>query len=131
LQDESEATRRELKGDWSIDSERIIITGGASQNLGCILNAVTDPTYTRKIWIVAPGYFMAFKIFEDAGFVGRMKGVLEDDGGLDVRWLRREMQACEGEKEGWVGNVPVSWDESRIDEFFMTLRMELDICEVI
>ena len=37
-----------------VTSKRICITGGASQNLGCILNVFTDPEYTRNIWIVDP-----------------------------------------------------------------------------
>ena len=76
-------------------ASRICITGGASQNLGCILNVYTDPEYTRNIWIVAPAYFLAFRIFEDAGFASKMRAVPEDASGLDLHFLRREIQKSE------------------------------------
>lgn len=78
-----------------VSASRICITGGASQNLGNVLNVYTDPAYTRNIWIVAPGYFLAFRIFEDAGFAGKMRAVPEDGEGLDVQFLRREMRESE------------------------------------
>ena len=73
------------------------ITGGASQNLGNLLNVYTDPYYTRAIWIVAPAYFLAFRVFEDAGFGvdGKMRAVPEDDEGLDLDFLGREMRVSE------------------------------------
>ena len=33
----------------AIKSDRICITGGASQNLACILQTFTDPLYTRNV----------------------------------------------------------------------------------
>ena len=78
-----------------ITSKRICITGGASQNLGCILNVYTDPEYTRAIWIVAPAYFLAFRIYEDAGFADRMRAVPEDEEGVDISYLRREIEKSE------------------------------------
>lgn len=88
------------KGD--IEAKRICITGGASQNLGCMLNVFTDPEYTRNIWIVAPAYFLAFRIFEDAGFAGKMRAVPEDEAGLDIEYLRKEIERSEqkAQKEG-------------------------------
>lgn len=82
-----------------IGAERVCITGGASQNLGCMLSVYTDPEYTRNIWIIAPAYFLAFRIFEDAGFgVDRkMRSVPEDESGVDMKYLRREIG--ESEKE--------------------------------
>jgi len=93
-------------------TNRITITGGASQSLGVILTVFTDPLYTRRVWIVAPGYFMSFRIFEDAGFAGRMRAVPEiqprsdpeydaenDIAGPDVAWLRREIAAVDAEEE--------------------------------
>lgn len=84
-----------------IPSNRIVITGGASQNLGCILNVYTDPEYTRNVWLVAPAYFMAFRIFEDAGFgVDRkMRAVPEDEEGLDIEYLRREISKSEADAQ--------------------------------
>jgi len=49
--------------EQAISHERIVITGGASQNLACILQTYTDPVYTRNVWIVAPAYYLAFRIF--------------------------------------------------------------------
>lgn len=79
----------------AITAERICITGGASQNLGCMLSVYTDPEYTKNIWIVAPAYFLAFRIFEDAGFAGKMRAVPEDDAGIDIEFLRRELHKSE------------------------------------
>lgn len=73
------------------DIDRITITGGASQNMGVVLGVYTDPTYTRNIWLVAPAYFLAFRIFEDAGFAGKMRAVPEDEEGLDIAYLRSEL----------------------------------------
>jgi len=79
-----------LSGPIQPDFSRIVITAGASQSLGCVLREVTDPSYTRNVWIVAPAYFLAFKIFEDAGL--KMRAVPEGKG---VEWLRGEMKAVE------------------------------------
>jgi DNA-binding transcriptional MocR family regulator len=78
-----------------ITPDRLCITGGASQNLGSLLGVYTDPAYTRTIWIVAPAYFLAFRIFEDAGFAGRMRAVPEDGEGVDVGFLEREVRKSE------------------------------------
>jgi DNA-binding transcriptional MocR family regulator len=71
-----------------ISPERICITNGASGNLAAILSAFTDPTYTRRVWMVEPTYFLACTIFDDAGFQGRLVGVPEDMNGMDVDFLR-------------------------------------------
>ncbi len=78
-----------------IPCERICITGGASQNVACILQVYSDPIYTRNVWMVAPTYFLACRIFEDSGFHGRLRAVPEDGEGLDVRYLDEEMQRSE------------------------------------
>lgn len=90
----------------SISASKLCITGGASQNLGCMLAVYTDPEYTRNIWIVAPAYYLAFRIFEDAGFAGKMRAVLEDDEGIDLAYLRREIEKSEHEakKKGGMGS---------------------------
>ncbi|KAK4947502.1 Valine--pyruvate aminotransferase, partial [Elasticomyces elasticus] len=82
-----------------INYERICITGGASQNLGSMLQVFTDPTYTRNIWIVVPAYFLAFRIFEDNGFAGKMRAVPEDEDGIDINYLEREMKKSDDEAE--------------------------------
>jgi DNA-binding transcriptional MocR family regulator len=80
-----------------ITADRLCITGGASQNLGSLLSVYTDPSYTRNIWIIAPAYFLSFRIFEDAGFGGKMRAVPEDGEGLDIAFLEREIGKSESE----------------------------------
>lgn len=87
-----------------IEPDRICITGGASQNLACILQVFSDPVYTRNVWMVAPTYFLACRIFEDSGFHGRLRAVPEDQEGLDVEYLRREIKSSE-EKATAGGNL--------------------------
>ncbi|KAI1193107.1 PLP-dependent transferase [Nemania serpens] len=87
------------------EAERITITGGASQGLACLLQSFTDPARTLAVWVVAPCYFLACPIFADAGFAGRMRGAPEDDEGVDVVVLEREMEELErrvagGDDEG-------------------------------
>ncbi|KAJ5247391.1 hypothetical protein N7468_002374 [Penicillium chermesinum] len=74
---------------------RICITGGASQNLACVLQVFTDPLYTRTVWMVEPTYHLAGRIFDDAGFDGRVHGVPENDEGLDLEFLEAGLQAAE------------------------------------
>lgn len=73
----------------TIDPDRICITGGASQNMACLLQVFTDPIYTRNIWMVAPCYFLAFRIFEDSGFKGRLRAVPEGEEGIDLDYLEK------------------------------------------
>ncbi|KAI0184534.1 pyridoxal phosphate-dependent transferase [Xylaria flabelliformis] len=77
------------------NANRITITGGASQSLACLLQSYTDPARTLAIWVVAPCYFLACPIFADAGFAGRMRAVPEDEEGVDIEVLEREMRALE------------------------------------
>jgi DNA-binding transcriptional MocR family regulator len=81
--------------DCPDDSSRICITGGASQNLACALQVFTDPAVTQRVWMVAPCYFLACRIFEDAGFAGRLRAVPEDGEGIDVEYLEGEISKVE------------------------------------
>lgn len=75
-----------------------------------ILQGFTDPAYTRAVWAVSPCYFLAVPIFEDAGFAvgnGKLKGVREDEEGVDLEELERGILEVEGSKE-WPGK-PVSF----------------------
>ena len=100
---------RFYKPDRSIEWERICISGGASQNLACILQVYTDPVFTRNIWMVSPTYFLACRIFEDAGFMGRLRGVPEDDDGISIEYLRRGLQQSEHDAESNGNSKPVSF----------------------
>jgi DNA-binding transcriptional MocR family regulator len=91
-----------------IDVERITITGGASQNLACILQTFTDPGYTRNIWMVTPTYFLAFRIFNDSGFDEKLRAVPEDEEGIDVEYLRAAIEKSEQEAKSNGNDKPVS-----------------------
>ena len=93
-----------------IASERICISGGASQNLACILQVFSDPVYTRHVWMVSPTYFMACRIFEDSGFYGRLRSVPEDNEGIDIEYLAREIEKAEKEAKLKGNNEPVRHD---------------------
>jgi DNA-binding transcriptional MocR family regulator len=76
----------------TITSNRICITGGASQNLASILQVFTDPLQTEMIWLVEPTYHLVFRTFADAGFHGRMRGIPENEFGMDVHALERALE---------------------------------------
>ena len=87
-----------------IPPERICITGGASQSLASVLSTFTDPVYTRAIWMVAPTYFLACRVFDDAGFAGRLKSIPEDHEGVQVDLLSQHIKEVE-QKATADGNV--------------------------
>jgi len=68
----------------AVPEERICITGGASQNLACLLQVFTDPVFTRNVWVVAPAYMLSFRMFEDAGFNDKLRAIPE---GKRLLWL--------------------------------------------
>ncbi len=45
--------------------------------------------------MVEPTYFLACPIFQDAGFTGRMRGVPEDNEGIDLEFLRSGLEYAE------------------------------------
>lgn len=89
------------EGTEAADADRICITGGASQNLACVLQVFSDPLKTR-VWMVAPCYYMACRIFEDAGVL--MNAVGEGSEGIDLVALEWGFERCKREEE----NVKVS-----------------------
>ncbi|PKY08612.1 aromatic amino acid aminotransferase [Aspergillus campestris IBT 28561] len=96
-----------------VSVDRITISGGASQNLGCILQVFTDPVYTRNVWMVAPTYFLACSMFEDAGFAGRLRAVPQDDiHGVDIDFLRQELTVAE-KKAAADGNCTPTYKPAR------------------
>ncbi|KAN0096795.1 PLP-dependent transferase [Hyaloscypha variabilis] len=76
------------------EAERICITGGASQNLACVLQVYSDPVKTR-VWMVAPCYFLACRIFGDSGL--RVRGVGEGSEGVDLEGLERGLREWDEE----------------------------------
>ncbi|PBP19226.1 hypothetical protein BUE80_DR009861 [Diplocarpon rosae] len=76
------------------DANRICVTGGASQNLACVLQVYTDPIKT-KVWMVAPCYFLACRIFEDAGL--KTRAIEEGEGGIDLVSLEEKLEKCRRE----------------------------------
>ncbi|KAH0551484.1 hypothetical protein GP486_007300 [Trichoglossum hirsutum] len=91
-----------------ITASRICISGGASQNLACVLQTFSDPLYTRNVWMVAPTYFLACQIFEDAGFAGKLRAVPEDEEGLDVGLLREEIRKSDAVASSMEGDRPIT-----------------------
>ncbi|KAF1922695.1 PLP-dependent transferase [Didymella exigua CBS 183.55] len=80
-----------------ITDDRIAISGGASQNLAVLLNVFTDPSYTRKVWFVAPAYHLSFRVIQDAGFHDKFRAIPEDKEGIDIEYFRKEMKKVEEE----------------------------------
>jgi DNA-binding transcriptional MocR family regulator len=78
------------------EAERICITGGASQNLACVLQVFSDPIKTR-VWMVAPCYFLACRIFGDSGLV--VMAVGEGSEGVDLEELESGLAEREREEE--------------------------------
>lgn len=112
-------TLRESVAGWLSDvyptttvKDRICITSGASANLGNIAMKFLDPLYTRAIFMIEPTYFLACPIFEDCGFQGKLRGVPENEDGLDIEFLRRaldstEAAAVESVKARGVPDIPI------------------------
>lgn len=88
-----------LHGHYSVerDPQRICISGGASQNIACILQSFTDPNVTRAVWLVAPTYHLVFAVFDDAGFRRRLKAFPEDEEGPDLEVLEEKLMKFEEE----------------------------------
>lgn len=90
--------------EQGINYKRICISGGASQNLACVLQTFTDPVYTRNVFMVSPTYFLACRIFEDSGFAGKLRAVPEDDEGINIQFLEQQIKASEEQAQA-AGNL--------------------------
>lgn len=90
-----------------VSESRICITGGASQNLACLLQVFTDPMYTRNVWAIAPAYMLSFRIFEDSGFHDKLRAIPEDNEGIDIEYLRSEIMKSEAKAAAAGNNQPV------------------------
>lgn len=89
-----------------IAQDRVCITGGASQNLACLLQVFTDPLYTSNVWIVAPAYMLAFRIFQDSAL--NLRAVPEDEEGIDIDFLREELKKSDEKTRAQQSNGSVS-----------------------
>lgn len=107
----------------AITNDRIAITGGASQNLASILHVFSDPNVTKRIWMVEPTYFLACTVFEDAGFAGKMRGVPENEHGIDVSFLRKALSELEakGSEDGYHQDVKFSRQYGKIFKHILYL----------
>lgn len=82
------------------DAERIIISGGASQNVAAIMQSFSEPTVTKAVWLVTPTYHLVCDIFADAGFAGRLRAFPEDEEGVDLEALEERIERLEAEERG-------------------------------
>lgn len=83
------------------EASRICVTNGASSALANIVLKFADPTFTRRVFMVEPTYFLACPIFEDCGFRGKLRGVPEGGlDGIDLDFLLEELSKVERES-GW------------------------------
>jgi DNA-binding transcriptional MocR family regulator len=80
-----------------VEADRVCITGGASQNLACVLQVFSDPLKTR-VWMVVPCYFLGNRIFTDAGV--RVRAIGEGEEGVDLGALERGLEEAEREDRG-------------------------------
>lgn len=94
------------KPQTKIPHQRICITGGASQNLACLLQVFTDPVFT-KVWMVSPVYHLACRIFEDNGFSSRLRSVPEDEEGIDIGFLRERLRRSDEHEDSQRNVRPV------------------------
>lgn len=82
----------------AVTGDRIIITNGASNGLATLLQKLADPASTATVWMVEPTYFLACPIFRDAGFSGRIRGVPEEEDGIDLDFLARALEEADASR---------------------------------
>lgn len=73
----------------------INLTCGASFGIGVVLNRATDPSYTERVFIVTPCYFLINPTFIDAGFSGKITSINETPTGkyqIDLQLLEEELE---------------------------------------
>jgi DNA-binding transcriptional MocR family regulator len=57
--------------------------------------------------MVSPTYYLACRIFDDAGFAGKLIGVPEDDEGVNLDFLECQLQESESRAEKERNLLPV------------------------
>lgn len=84
------------------DPDLLAITCGASFGLANACLQFTDPSYTRRIFMVTPAYFLAARIFEDAGFASKMFAIDEENrDGLNIEQLRQVLEQDSDDESQW------------------------------
>ncbi|ODQ77833.1 hypothetical protein BABINDRAFT_163220 [Babjeviella inositovora NRRL Y-12698] len=75
------------------DADCLNLTGGASYGIMNLLAQTTSQSYTRRVFIVSPTYFLINGTFIDAGFGGKLTAIEEQRGGvLDLAYLETQLQ---------------------------------------
>ncbi|CAI6092366.1 unnamed protein product [Clonostachys chloroleuca] len=97
-----QATAKWLNELYGLDTEcclpeYLFITNGASAGLSYLLSRFTEPSVTRMIWMVEPTYFLACPVFQQAGFHDRLRGVPEDEQGIDIEFLREQIAGVDAQ----------------------------------
>jgi DNA-binding transcriptional MocR family regulator len=105
-----------------IPIDRISTTGGASQSFGITLAALTDPGYTRRVWVLQPTYFLAFRIIDDAGL--KVEGVEDAKDGIDFSAWEERLKSVEQEAQEEGKLEPVSSD------IFTIMNLNTENCNI-
>lgn len=58
---------------------------------------------------MAPAYMLAFRIFEDSGFHEKLRAVPEDEEGIDIDFLRKEIKKAEEKARSDGNTTPVGF----------------------
>ena len=58
--------------------------------------------------MVAPAYMLAFRIFDDSGLHRKLRAVPEDDQGIDIEFLTRELKKRDKEEKPEENSTPVT-----------------------
>lgn len=84
-----------------INPDLLAVTCGASFGLANTCLQMTDPVYTRRIFMITPAYFLAAKIFQDAGYQDKMYAVDEELDGFNVAQLENVLGADTAHGSSW------------------------------
>ncbi|EGW30254.1 uncharacterized protein SPAPADRAFT_63096 [Spathaspora passalidarum NRRL Y-27907] len=77
------------------DPDCINLTSGASYGIANILTSVSNVNITKRIFIVAPTYFLINNVFIDLGYEGKLTGINETHGQeyeIDLKYLEQQLE---------------------------------------
>lgn len=89
-------------------ADEICITAGSSQGLVTVLQVLADPVRTKRVWLVVPCFHLACRVFEDAGFTGKLRAVPETEDGINLEYLERAMLQLEMEDNNEGASQPTT-----------------------